>query len=266
MRSLAVFIVLYFGVLTCGYALPTATITKYDVQGYFVTVSYRITNWSIEDNTMTMCGYANPQCVIQVEGSRFSNPIAYITVDTADSDRSVGLTLGQLLVRLNRVGFNIPFNGQFRMSNSIVGPGCTSMTLGLQRSGANRQVISASCADGQVPMRCDIDGNTMISHGALSDSALNGSLASTQLFIKCNNSTTVTVTATRTDSYGVRLRADGSLYAAVKVNDRDATGGINVLATSNESSPINITSTLVTRGTVAAGAFSGSTVITISPN
>jgi hypothetical protein len=63
----------------------------------------------------------------------------------------------------------------------------------------------------------------------------------------------------------VRLRADNSLYSKITVNGEDATTGINVALTNGLARSLNIESTLVTRGTVAPGAFSGSTVITISP-
>jgi hypothetical protein len=75
----------------------------------------------------------------------------------------------------------------------------------------------------------------------------------------------VTVSASRTNSYGVRLRDDNSLYSKITVNGKDATAGINLPVSDGLASPLNVTSTLVTRGTVTPGAFSGSTVITISP-
>ncbi|MGE8398531.1 MAG: hypothetical protein ACN6NZ_01200 [Burkholderiales bacterium] len=48
------------------------------------------------------------------------------------------------------------------------------------------------------------------------------------------------------------------------MNGKDATAGINVTVP-NGQAPLNIESTLATRGTVAPGAFSGSTVITVTP-
>lgn len=257
---------LFFCFLTQVYALPRVYETGFERQGlYFVDILYRLDSWSTTDNTMTMCGYARPQCFVLVEQVGGSRPVGGWVINTEGSDSSVGLTLGQLLAMSNIV---IPYNGQWRMSSSI-SSGCLSVTLNLDGFGVNnpnRQVISASCVVGQVPVRCDIGGSTMINHGTLSDTALNGSQASTQLNVKCNASTTVTVSATQTNSWGVRLRSDDSLYSVVTINNWDATNGINVLTTSNVDSPLNITSTLVTRGAVAPGPFSGSTVITVTPN
>jgi hypothetical protein len=112
---------------------------------------------------------------------------------------------------------------------------------------------------------CDITGSNTIDHKTLLDDALDGAQASTQLSLKCNRSANVTVKATRTNSYGVSLKGD-SLYSEVKINGMNATDGISISATDNWSTPINITSTLKTRGTVTPGPFSGSTVITVSPN
>ncbi|MNE82794.1 hypothetical protein D3C80_1795470 [compost metagenome] len=83
--------------------------------------------------------------------------------------------------------------------------------------------------------------------------------------MQCKGTTSVSVSASRTNTYGVRLRDDNSLYSKITVNGRDATAGINVPVNNNVVSPLNITSTLVSRGTVTPGAFSGSTVITVSP-
>ncbi|MGE8466654.1 MAG: hypothetical protein ACN6QE_11085, partial [Pseudomonas putida] len=93
---------------------------------------------------------------------------------------------------------------------------------------------------------------------------VDGAKASTNLSLQCRGPANVTVSTSRTNTNGVRLRDDNSLYSRITVNGKDATAGINV-AVSNGQAALNIESTLVTLGTVTPGAFSGSTVITISP-
>ncbi|MFV3381013.1 MULTISPECIES: hypothetical protein [Pseudomonas] len=105
----------------------------------------------------------------------------------------------------------------------------------------------------------------MIDHKTLADNAVDGATASTQLNVQCRGPASVTVSTTRTDAYGVRLKADGSLYSKVTVNGKDATAGINVPITQDLNTPLTITSTLVKRGDVMPGQFIGSTVLTVSP-
>lgn len=114
-------------------------------------------------------------------------------------------------------------------------------------------------------LMCEIKGDNTINHKNLPDNALDGATASTQLNVLCQGPASVTVSASRTNTYGVRLRDDGSLYSKITVNGKNATSGINVPVADGLATPLNIVSTLVTRGAVAPGAFSGSTVITVSP-
>lgn len=116
-----------------------------------------------------------------------------------------------------------------------------------------------------VSIDCDINGNTTIDHKTLLDNALEGVQAWTQLTLKCKGDASVIIKATRTNAYGVRLKNDDSLYSEVKINGMDATDGIDIKVTNNQGPPINITSTLKTRGVVAPGPFSGSTVVTVMP-
>ncbi|MEG0860393.1 MAG: hypothetical protein RSD81_03045 [Pseudomonas sp.] len=114
-------------------------------------------------------------------------------------------------------------------------------------------------------LQCDIKGDTTIDHKNLPDNALDGAKASIQLGLQCRGPASVTVSASRTNASGVRLRSDDSLYSKITVNGKDATAGINVAVADGLNTPLNITSTLSTRGTVTPGPFSGSTVITVSP-
>ncbi len=114
-------------------------------------------------------------------------------------------------------------------------------------------------------LQCEIKGDTTIDHKSLPDNALDGAKASTQLSLQCRGPASVTVSASRTNTYGVQLRDDGSLYSKITVNGKNATAGINVAVVDGLNTPLDITSTLSTRGTVIPGPFSGTTVITVSP-
>ena len=114
-------------------------------------------------------------------------------------------------------------------------------------------------------LQCAIKGDTTIDHKTLPDNALDGATASTQLGLQCRGPASVTVSASRTNAFGVQLRSDDSLYSKVTVNGKDATAGINVPVAEGLSAPLDIVSTLSKRGTVTPGPFSGSTVITVSP-
>lgn len=78
--------------------------------------------------------------------------------------------------------------------------------------------------------------------------------------------TSVVVRAGRSNSYGIRLKSDGSLYSEIKDNGKDATSGITVSVTNNASTLLNISSTLKAGGADVPGPFNGSTVMTVSPD
>lgn len=251
----------------------TASITEPAGVRYY----YTITDWSFTDRTPSRCigrqqpGGGHPggvsRCNIEVSllGSNRGNLIPMDTRWDVGYPETT-LSYGQLLTLMVGKGFSMPFEGSALMpvmDAAASQPTCIGLRLSAI-DGLFTPCFPLKKATAP-PVKCDLAGNTNIDHKILSDTALDGAQASTQLNIKCNGSASVTVKATRTNSYGVSLRGD-SLYSEVKINDRDATDGINISATNNLDVPINITSTLKTRGVVAAGPFSGSTVITVSPN
>jgi hypothetical protein len=176
--------------------------------------------------------------------------------------------MSELLWDLQAQGFRIPLTGSVLVStnyaNNELCIGFSHAKIGTDLGGALSTFGPCTRVVAPVLM-CEIKGDNNINHKHLPDNALDGATASTQLSVLCRGPASVTVTASRTDSYGVRLRDDNSLYSRITVNGKDATAGINVAVTNGLASPLNIESTLVTRGTVTPGAFSGSTVITISP-
>lgn len=240
------------------------TSTEEIENGARVKVGYTVTNWSTSDTTLSACSVG--QCEVTpasyVGGTRY----AYAQSSTLwcrGGNRT--LNLGEVLTCLANSIYKvtIPYSGYAYFTRDAVTP---ITCLALASHNGFSSLPFTNCVDLMpTPVKCDLTGNTNIDHKTLLDDALNGAQASTQLDLKCNRSASVTVKATRTNSYGVSLRGD-TLYSEVKLNGMNATDGINISATDNWSTPINITSTLKTRGTVTPGPFSGSTVITVSPN
>jgi hypothetical protein len=173
-----------------------------------------------------------------------------------------------LLKDMETKGFQIPYIGSIFVPQQDVSANiCISFsysTIGPAIGGGLS--LFGPCARVAPPvMQCDITGDAVIDHKTLADNAVDGATASTQLNVQCRGPASVTVSTTRTDAYGVRLKADGSLYSKVTVNGKDATAGINVPVTKDLPTPLTITSTLVKRADVTPGAFLGSTVVTVSP-
>lgn len=250
-------------------AAPSVVVTGIRTTPEFVIYSVTIKDWSVTDKAPTACSaYISVYCYVfvalVVEDGR---AMVSNNDDWKVRMKTYGLTTGELLSQLNEVGFRIPM--QTTISSSIKNnqkpSDCVALYAGTNAaSGAH--LISSCTLVGQAPVKCDINGNTTIDHKTLVEDKLDGAQTSTQLNLKCTGETSVVVKADRTNSYGVRLRSNDSLYSEVKVNGKDATGGITVPVTNNVSTPLTITSTLKTRGSVAPGPFSGSTVITVSPN
>jgi len=264
MKALLLSIVLLFGVVMPVFAAVNLVVTGSRIEPNGDTrYSIRISNWFVSDTTYTPCGgewdWTYRTCEVDVAGYDEVTMRYYRFTSWSTPSTSKKLTSGQVLANL---GILIP------LEQSVVVDKASQVTCFTLRVGntAGMTPLSSCVPVKPPPVKCDITGSVTIDHKTLSDHALNNAQASTQLNVRCSASASVTVRATRTNSRGVRLRADESLYSVVTINNRDATGGINVTTTNTMSTPITVMSTLNTQGTVAPGAFSGSTVITVSPN
>lgn len=193
-------------------------------------------------------GY-NPNLYWEVPTRRDLWPIAYLLKD------------------LEAKGFRIPLNNSvFVPQNDVSDDLCITFSYSIVgRTGGATQLFGPCVPVATPPLQCEITGDAIIDHKTLADNALEGATASTQLNVQCRGSTSMTVSTTDTDAYGVRLKSDGSLYSKVAVNGKDATAGIDVPITQGQITPLTITSTLVKRGDVMPGQFIGSTVLTILP-
>lgn len=176
--------------------------------------------------------------------------------------------MGDLLRDLESRGFQIPLSGSiFVASEKVSSDLCIGFSSVKTGPIAGDAISSLGpCYRVAAPsLQCDITGYAVIDHKNLMDDAVDGATASTQVYVQCRGPASLAVSTSQTDSYGVRLKSDGSLYSKITVNGQDATAGINVPITQGLATPLTITSTLVKRGNVTPGQFSGSTIITISP-
>ena len=263
-------------ILLCGSALEAQAYSITTTQSYVepggVRYYFVVSGWTTSDNSPSPCARDDPA---------FNECALYLVAIQPYTMRSVGeynswsvptrpgsSTLGQLLSDLQMKGFRIPLNGSILVPHQYAK---NDLCIGFKYSITGPATGGGFGFYGPCPtvapaaVQCDISGNITIDHKSLPDNKLDGAKASTQLNLQCKGTTSVSVSASRTNTYGVRLRDDNSLYSKITVNGRDATAGINVPVNNNVVSPLNITSTLVSRGTVTPGAFSGSTVITVSP-
>lgn len=261
-------LVLLFCVASQAYARPVIVIKETVAEGPNLRVFFSVTGWSISDVGGTICSYESGACIV--------NEIVWYNHHAAFSHGSwwrfdppkppFGLSMGQVLSRLNSQGVYIPYDTSI-VAQGGYDPAGICITLEIVSSDTGESADLGDCAPIKLPsVKCDITGSTTIDHKILSDNALNGAQAFTRLNLKCLGSASVIVNASRTNSWGVRLRSDESLYSEIKINNQDATSGITVPVTNNASTPLTITSTLKTRGSVAPGPFNGSTVITVAPN
>ena len=268
MRLILVFVVLLFGFISRAHATATFVVTSIVSEGGFTRISYTLSGWSLEDSGLSACGGTNRNCQVRPElrlvGSQNSGDQWSVTTAL---NRPV--TFGDILRELNSMGVFMPYSDSYLIESAAdLTGGCMVYTTSSGNMGGPAYDLT-NCVPLRPPtppVQCSISGNATVDHRALSGSELNGAQASTRLNVRCNASASISVRAARTNTWGVRLRNDDSLYSVVTINTRDATNGINMSVTNNLDSPLNIISTLVTRGAVAPGPFSGSTVITVSPN
>ena len=115
------------------------------------------------------------------------------------------------------------------------------------------------------PVSCSIDGNIDLPHGILNADEVSGNVKTVAKRVTCSRQATVKVTA-RANSGGdiVNLRSDGSLRSQLKVNNANGSAGSTFTVPGTSGTSINISSTLMTSGTVAPGTFSGSGVAILS--
>ncbi|EPL3976023.1 MrpH family fimbial adhesin [Serratia ureilytica] len=115
------------------------------------------------------------------------------------------------------------------------------------------------------PVSCSLDGNIDLPHGVLTADALNGNVKAMTKRVTCNRQATVKINV-RASSGGdvVNLRSNGSLRSQLKVNNVNGSTGSTFVVPGTVGANVNISSTLITSGSVTPGNFSGSAVAIIS--
>lgn len=241
----------------------TSTGSQYESRGirYF----FEVTNWSPTDPSPSPCETANPEKIIcRVELSGISSGHQVGSFHQWEVPTYPKSNLGTLLVDLQRKGFQAKNSVLVYSANTSI---CIGFHAGVTSGGGIQMTPFGPCTPVKAPaLQCDIQGDTTIDHKSLPDNALDGAKASLRLNVQCKGGpASLIVSASRSNSNGVQLRSDGSLYSKITVNNKDATQGINVQVSDGTTAMLNITSTLSTHGTVEPGSFSGSTVVTVSP-
>ena len=183
--------------------------------------------------------------------------------------RNLTPTRSMTEVRQQMTGFSIPFNGSiFVPDEREIGPDfCIGFMQGYSYPNAGSFLRPAGpCAPVVKPaVKCEINGNSTIDHRAVFDNAIDGKEAVTTLRVKCTGGSSVIATASKDTPSGVPLRKNGSLYSKLTIDGKDPANGIPIKVEAGVYTPISLKSTLFSKGTVEPGAFSGSTVLTISP-
>lgn len=261
--------------LLCGMSAqardPVITVTKSEYAPGGARYYFVVSSWGYElmDSPCSSNDPLFTLCTVYLDvrdGSYRYYPVAnYSTWDVPVRRNSY---MGDLLKDLIQKGFQIPLSGSVFVDQKYLS---SKLCIGFAAArvgptiGGGRSPFGPCSSVAPLPLQCDITGNAIIDYKTLADNAVDGATASTQLNLKCRSHASVNVSTSRTDNNGVLLKDDGSLYSKITVNGKDATAGINVPITQDLATPLTITSTLVKRGNVTPGQFSGSTVVTISP-
>lgn len=172
-------------------------------------------------------------------------------------------------VRSQMQGFSIPFQGSLFVpkEQKISEEFCISFAQAYSYVGSgNVYAPIGPCAPVIKPeLQCDIKGNTVLNHNNISDAAIDGNEATAALQLTCTGVSSVFAYASKESPSGVKLRSDGSLYSKLTIDGKPAANGVSINVKDGIPEPISIKSTLHTKGSVEPGAFTGSTVLTISP-
>lgn len=178
-------------------------------------------------------------------------------------------TMSMSNVLSQMTGFSIPFKGSLFVpkDRKVSDTFCISFAQGYSYSGAGGFVVPVGpCAPVKKPaLKCEIKGNTTINHENVSDAAIDGNEATVTLQLTCTGVSSVIASASKENTSGVKLRADGSLYSKLTIDGKAPASGVPIKVEEGMPTPIFIKSTLSSNGAVQPGPFSGSTVLTVSP-
>lgn len=249
-------------------------------QTYCYDYNFTIADWDEDDSTPNPC-YGLSACTIFI-GHRHD------AAGTSGSGivRSWGAgtypfiieseTMGDLAKQIKAI-FSLPFSSTTNhKANTVAAEECVGMFYAAGKNlGSNSSAVNETAFQGHPMMpgsicgtapqpsgSCDFDQDVLtLDHGTLTRNELEGHEVSETVSINCTSSQTLKLFIYSADN--VQLRDDGSLYSELYMND-------NVLGTNGftldvaEQENVVVKSILHTNGSVAAGEFSGSTVMLIT--
>jgi len=244
-------------------AVITPTKSQYEPAG--VRYYFTVTDW---DSGVPLCNDTSAtRCTLTIAGAQSPDDFMGMI-----SDRSWSVTpssMQNVYSQLNRQGFFVPYEGSILVPKGTQTSSgfCIVFAQGYSRGSSGGIVAPIGPCAPVIPaaLQCDVRGNTTISHRELFSDAIDGSEAQTQLQLTCTGATSVIVNTTKDDYIGVKLRTDEGLYSKLTIDGKSTALGVSINVADNWRTNISLKSTLVTRGVVKPGEFSGSTVLTISP-
>ncbi|MGQ5793271.1 MrpH family fimbial adhesin [Serratia sp. IR-2025] len=111
------------------------------------------------------------------------------------------------------------------------------------------------------PATCEfLTNNVTIDHGVLSSKDINGSRASSDVFISCSGKASVNV---KTLDSGISLNSEGNLYSNITINGVNGMTG-TTLALDAAGGRVKLESTLVSAGSVKPGDFFGNVILSMN--
>lgn len=239
---------------------------------------FTLADWDENDTTPNPC-YGQTACTIFISHKHSSSGTSGTGVVrgwgvAAYPFIGSSVTLGEVGVELKKI-FPLPYSGTTNHVGSVNFEECVGffyapgVNIGTSTSANDEKyrgynILPGSiCGTAPQPSgSCDFNQDVLtLDHGTLPRQELDGHEVSETVSINCTTSQTLKLYIYSADN--VQLRDDGSLYSELYMND-------NVLGTNGftldvaEQENVVVKSILHTNGSVAAGEFSGSTVMLIT--
>lgn len=211
------------------------------------------------------------ECGVQIVGAQYEGSGSWQDI-VLGTHRWPGLkpNVSMTEIRKQMKGFGIPFKGSLfvpdekKMSKTF----CITFaeTKFVPDPAISFVVPVGPCTRvSPVPLVCKTWGSPVINHGNLNETTVEGNQADITLQITCSGPGSVIATIGKGSSR-VALNEEGTLYSIITLNNQDAAAGVPIQVAGEVGRSLYLASTLfTTKGAVKPGAFSGSTVLTISP-
>lgn len=229
---------------------------------------FTVTDW-VSGNDKFCNDTTASSCGLSIVGARSPGDYSHMVSSQYGWEIKPSTSMKDVFDQMRKKGFSIPFHGSLfvptatQTSSSF----CISFAFGYSWPGLGGVITpSGPCAPVIKPaLQCDIKGNTTINHREMFSDAIDGNEAETQLQLTCTGSTIIKVYTRGDDPLGVKLRANEGLYSTLTIDSKKTSNGVFLDIENGSPRNISLKSTLVTKGVVNPGAFSGSTVLMISP-